>query len=80
MLYGCIPFGSNVFGIPELIGDNGFILYKKDIQLAMDLIEKAVSLPTGKLQTLSTKASSSIENRYSLKRRQNSFINIINNL
>jgi glycosyltransferase involved in cell wall biosynthesis len=44
MIHGCIPVGSNVAGIPTLIGDWGVIFYQRKaadfraaIQLAMDL-------------------------------------------
>ncbi|MCC7520428.1 MAG: glycosyltransferase family 4 protein [Flavobacteriaceae bacterium] len=30
MLCGCIPIGSNVAGIPDIIGGSGYILHKKD--------------------------------------------------
>ena len=42
MLCECIPVGSNVNGIPEAIGDCGFILEKKDPALAAELIHKAL--------------------------------------
>lgn len=42
MLCGCIPVGSNVNGIPKAIGDAGFILKKKRVGEAVELIEKAI--------------------------------------
>lgn len=42
MLCECIPVGSDVNGIPEAIGECGFILIKKDPVLAADLIHKAL--------------------------------------
>lgn len=33
MLCGCIPIGSNVAGIPEIIGNSGYILQRKDFDL-----------------------------------------------
>ena len=31
MACGCVPIGSNVSGIPELIGDTGLILSEKNV-------------------------------------------------
>lgn len=47
MLSGCIPFGSAVGAIPEIIGDAGFILEKKDTSLLIKLVEtsKKSNLP-----------------------------------
>ncbi len=38
MLCGCIPIGSNVAAIPDIIGDAGFILAKRDVNLLAKLI------------------------------------------
>jgi glycosyltransferase involved in cell wall biosynthesis len=43
MLCECIPIGSSVSGIPNCIGDTGFILTKKDIDQAAELIILAMS-------------------------------------
>ena len=39
MLCGCIPIGSNVSSIPEIIGNQGFILEKKDKVLLKEVFE-----------------------------------------
>jgi glycosyltransferase involved in cell wall biosynthesis len=31
MLCGCIPIGSNVFSIPKIIGDTGFVLKHRNM-------------------------------------------------
>ena len=31
MACGCVPIGSNVSGIPELIGDTGIVITKKNV-------------------------------------------------
>jgi glycosyltransferase involved in cell wall biosynthesis len=38
MLCGCIPIGSNVFGIPDIIGNTGYILKKKEIKLLNEIV------------------------------------------
>jgi glycosyltransferase involved in cell wall biosynthesis len=40
MLCGCIPIGSNVAGIPDIIGDAGFILLQKDINALRMILSK----------------------------------------
>jgi glycosyltransferase involved in cell wall biosynthesis len=43
MLCGCIPIGSDVAAIPEIIGDTGFVLKHKDNDDLLHLIEKATT-------------------------------------
>lgn len=40
MLCGCVPIGSSVSSIPEIISDKGFILLKKDVNLLVELVSK----------------------------------------
>ncbi|WP_159522063.1 glycosyltransferase family 4 protein [Sunxiuqinia indica] len=42
MLCGCVPVGSNVNGIPDAIGETGFILENQDVSKAVQLIEEAL--------------------------------------
>lgn len=42
MLCGCIPIGSDVAGIPDIIGTEGYILKMKNLDLFMSLIENAL--------------------------------------
>lgn len=41
MLCGCIPIASNVSGIPDIIGDSGFLLKNKDSIKLQKLVGKA---------------------------------------
>jgi len=41
MLCECIPIGSSVNIIPEIIGNTGFVLNKKDINQLIEIVEKA---------------------------------------
>lgn len=43
MLCGCVPIGSAVFSIPEIIGENGFILKHRNANELTSLLQKAVS-------------------------------------
>lgn len=43
MLSGCIPIGSNVGGIPDIIDDTGFILYKRDVEKLKELLKQAMN-------------------------------------
>jgi len=43
MLCGCIPIGSNVSGIPDIIGDCGYVLNIKDINLLSIIVDKAIN-------------------------------------
>lgn len=42
MLCGCIPIGSDVAGIPDIIGQEGYILKKKDPKLLLELTRIAI--------------------------------------
>ena len=44
MLCECIPIGSNVNGIPDVIGNTGFILDKKDVKKLEIFIKQAMSM------------------------------------
>lgn len=43
MLCGCIPIVSSVAALPNIAGDCGFILEKKDAELLTDIIRRATS-------------------------------------
>ena len=42
MLCGCIPVGSDVNGIPDIIGDCGIVVREKNIDIAVEAFEKAL--------------------------------------
>ncbi|MHC1706366.1 MAG: glycosyltransferase family 4 protein [Bacteroidales bacterium] len=74
MLCGCIPVGSDVGGIPDIIGDTGFILFKKDIEALKILIRTALASDTRKL---SQQARAKIMNNYSEERRTKALVNLV---
>lgn len=75
MLAGCIPIGSATFGIPDIIGDTGFILKRKSISDLSKIITQAM---VSDLHLLSAKASNRIATHYPLQLREKSLIETIN--
>jgi len=76
MLCGCIPIVSNVAALPEIVGDAGFILPKKDPDLLEQLLKKALSSDK---TTLSIKARQRIIDKYPINERQK-FIELVGRL
>jgi glycosyltransferase involved in cell wall biosynthesis len=77
MLCGCIPIGSAVTSIPEIIGDTGFILGKKDPQFLKQTIENALQCNKEKL---SAAARNRIIENYSLAKREKELLLVIDSL
>lgn len=69
MLCGCVPIGSAVFSIPEIIGGNGFILSMRDAHDLSSLMQQAVSEYDA---AMGIKARQSIMDRFPSSRRQES--------
>jgi glycosyltransferase involved in cell wall biosynthesis len=67
MLCGCVPVGSAVFSIPEIIGKNGFILQQRDIALLEALLKSASSNYSS---DMGRAASTSIAERFPISRRK----------
>lgn len=67
MLCECIPIVSDVGAMPEIIGDSGFILKKRDIDLLKKIIGEAMICDK---ETLSKKAKKRIEENYTLEKRE----------
>jgi glycosyltransferase involved in cell wall biosynthesis len=77
MLYGCIPMGSNVFGIPDIIGDTGFILDKKEVNKAVKMLSSVVNLPEEKKAILAMKARNKVKTMYTPANRLANFKRIL---
>lgn len=71
MLCGCIPIGTSVGAIPEIIGDAGFILEKKDTTLLLKMVER---LKRSNLQALRILASFRIRTYYNLEDRKKALV------
>ncbi|MDI1324651.1 MAG: glycosyltransferase family 4 protein [Algoriphagus sp.] len=75
MSCGCIPIGSAVGAIPEIIGPAGLILSRKDTQ------ELEVLLKTGfkiDLEFLQKSARTQIVENFTFKKRQNLLLQVLN--
>lgn len=68
MLCGCTPIGSKVNIIPEIIGETGYILEYRDINLLEKLLRKILEIPTE--ENFNQKARERIIQKYSLQSRQ----------
>ncbi len=75
MLCGCIPIGSKVNMLPEIIGDSGYILEKRDIEILKRCVEGAMDSP--KAQVQGALAAQNIKNNYSLKTRENLLLSVL---
>ncbi len=75
MLCECIPIGSDVNGIPKAIGDTGYILKEKKVEILKELIKEALSLD----DNFGIKARERISKMFPLKRRIASLKAIIEN-
>jgi glycosyltransferase involved in cell wall biosynthesis len=77
MMCGCIPIGSNVGGIPDIIDSTGFILYKRDIEEFKKLLKQAISCDK---QTYSAKARQRIISNYPKDLRKNQLLPLLRKL
>ncbi len=74
MLSGCIPIVSGVGAMPEIVGDLGYILQRKDEKQLESIIKSAV---TNSGSTDLNAIRSRIENDFSLERREKLLTNAI---
>ena len=77
MLSGCIPIGSDVFGIPDLIGETGLILKKRDIQLLKDLLEQTRTMDK---VAFGPKARSRVASLFTLEMRRQKMLSLLRSL
>ncbi len=78
MLYGCIPIGSNAFGIPGIIDGQGYILAKKDTNKAIELLRLAMNSTNKSNQSL--EAHKSIKTRFTFEKRSSRLKTLLNAL
>jgi glycosyltransferase involved in cell wall biosynthesis len=67
MLCGCVPIGSSAMSIPEIIGDAGFVVAKRDLNLLYNTIYQALS---SDIENLSEKATNRIITNYHFDKRK----------
>lgn len=74
MLSGCIPIVSAVGGMPDIIGDQGYLLTRKSIELLDGLINESKSLSPDQLAIAAQKSHEQIAKHFSLELRRNKLI------
>ena len=75
MLCECVPIGSAVFSIPEIIGSTGFILKERNIDLLKEVIQKAINSDT---ENSGKSARKRIQEEYPVSKRIVGFQKIFN--
>jgi glycosyltransferase involved in cell wall biosynthesis len=74
MLCGCIPIVSNVFSMPEIIGDSGYVLKERNLDQLKSLIHD-VLLDSSSIK--SELARNRIKENYTLTERKDALIGLI---
>ena len=77
MLCGCIPIGSNVTSIPEIIGDSGFILKSRNVRDLEEVVKYALKSDRN---NKSENARKRIENHYPNFRRRKELSDLVRQL
>jgi len=67
MLCGCIPIGSNVNMIPEIIGDAGYVVNNRTIDCVSETIQMALNSKSGK--RISKKGRAHVVENFGIKKR-----------
>lgn len=76
MLCKCIPVGSNVISIPEIIGDTGLIVNKQNLDEMIAKVDQAFS----KGEEFGERAKSRITENFNLRNREMKILEAINQL
>ncbi|RMG63762.1 MAG: glycosyltransferase [Calditrichaeota bacterium] len=74
MLCECVPIASAVFALPEIVGDSGFLLPRRDPDLLEALIRKALH---SDLDRLGRRARARIQTLFPLKRREEELLQLV---
>lgn len=77
MLCECTPIGSNVFSIPEIIGDSGFVLQNRNVDELRRLIQQALNADKN---VLKKKAQLRIAENYTLEKRKEKLLSLCRSL
>ena len=78
MLCECIPIGSSVNIIPDIIGNTGFVLDKKDVNQLIEIVEKATFVENKSI--LGNKARERILAKYKYEIREENLQKIIKSM
>lgn len=74
MLCECIPIGSNVNAIPDIIADTGFVLEKKNVELLQQIIKYALSCDKALLRK---RARNQISNNFTIENRAKKLLDLL---
>jgi glycosyltransferase involved in cell wall biosynthesis len=70
MLLECIPIGTCVGAMPDIIGDTGIVITENDFDKIKNEIQRLVRLDPEAKEVLSQKARRRISERYPLSKRE----------
>jgi len=76
MLYKCIPVVNNVFALPEVVGDAGFLASPGNNEDLREQINRALNAD----DTLGNKARKRILEKFSLSKRTEALLNVVANV
>lgn len=77
MLCECIPVGTAVGAMPFIIGDTGFILPYKDVELLKPIINQCLSLTDAAIIQLGQKARRRISDYLSMEKRELALLQLV---
>jgi glycosyltransferase involved in cell wall biosynthesis len=77
MLCQCVPIGSAVAAIPDIIGDTGFVLHKRQEELLVELINTALKSDT---MSLGLQARKRIQLLFNEEKRKTSLLVLLEKL
>ena len=77
MLCGCVPVVSNAGSLPDIIGDTGYVLMRRDANDLADLLRGALDRPAG---SMSARARARIVERFPLVGRAEGWRRVVEDL
>ena len=77
MLCKCIPIGSSVGAIPNIIEDTGFIIDSSNFDIVKSEFNKIILLSQEDKLSLATNARTRIAKEFPLSKREKAFLNLV---
>ena len=77
MLCGCIPIGSKVGAIPNIIDSTGFLMESSNNIYIKKEFKSILALNNLKRKELAQSARERVENEFHIEKRQNKFLDLI---
>jgi glycosyltransferase involved in cell wall biosynthesis len=78
MLCHCIPVGSTVGAIPEIIGETGFLVASSDKKYLKGRFDEILSTDDAVLRQMALKARTRIAENYHISKREEAFFKLLN--